>query len=230
MTTPEEERRAFLSGVVLAAGASTRMGRTKQLLPVGDRCLLQRVVDAALASRLDELIVVLGHRAQEIRSAIALPDDGRARALVNPDFARGQSTSLQCGLRAADTRSQALAVLLGDQPCVSADLIDRVAQTFLSAGAPLVRPVYPDAGGLPGHPVFLARRVWPRVEELSGDWGARGLLSEHPEWLLEVPLEGDPPPDLDTWEDYQHAVSGYGTRRRATPRRAAPGAEERGRR
>jgi molybdenum cofactor cytidylyltransferase len=217
MTTPAEVRRSFLTGVVLAAGASARMGRPKQPLPVGDRCLLQRVVDAALASRLDEVIVVLGHRAEEIRGAIALPEDGRARAVVNPDFARGQSTSLQRGLRAADARSQALAVLLGDQPCVTSDLIDRVAEAFLSAGAPLARPVYPEAGGAPGHPVFLARRVWPQIEDLSGDQGARGLLAARPDWLLEVPVPGDPPPDVDTWEDYQRVASGYGTERRATP-------------
>ncbi len=217
MTKPEGARPAFLTGVVLAAGASTRMGRPKQLLPLGDRCLLQRVVDAALASRLAEVIVVLGHRAEEIGAAISLPDDGRARAIVNPDFARGQSTSLQRGVRAADVRSQAVAVLLGDQPLVTAGLIDRVAEAFLSAGAPLARPVYPDAGGVPGHPVFLARRVWPQLEALSGDQGARGLVAARPDWLLEVSVVGDPPPDLDTWEDYQRAASGYGTGRRAPP-------------
>lgn len=213
MATSSEERRAFLTGVVLAAGASARMGRPKQSLPVGDRCLLQRAVDAALASRLDEVIVVLGHCADEIRAALALPAGSRARAIVNPDFARGQSTSLQRGLRAADARSQALAVLLGDQPFVSAGLIDRVAEAFLAAGSALARPVYPDAGGMPGHPVFLARRVWPQIEDLSGDQGARALLSARPDWLLEVPVEGDPPLDVDTWEDYQRVASGYGSGR-----------------
>jgi molybdenum cofactor cytidylyltransferase len=217
MTKPDSERRAILTGVVLAAGASTRMGRPKQLLPLGDRFLLQRVVDVALASRLDEVIVVLGHRAEEIRAAIRLPDGGRARAVVNPDFASGQSTSLQRGLRAADARSHALAVLLGDQPRISADLIDRVAEAFLSAGAPLARPVYPDAGGVPGHPVFLARRVWPQLATLSGDRGARALVSARPDWLLEVSVAGDPPPDVDTWEDYQRAASGYGNGRRGLP-------------
>jgi molybdenum cofactor cytidylyltransferase len=209
---PDEERRAFLTGVVLAAGASARMGRLKQLLPVGDRCLLQLVVDAALASRLDEVVVVLGHRAEDVRAAIAVPD-GRARAVVNPDFARGQSTSLQRGLRAADARSHALAVLLGDQPSVGADLIDRVAEAFLAGGAPLARPVYPDAGGAPGHPVFVARRVWPQIEALSGDQGARGLIAAQPDWLLEFPVAGEPPLDVDTWEDYQRVASGYGSGR-----------------
>jgi molybdenum cofactor cytidylyltransferase len=209
MNSASGERRAFLTGVVLAAGTSTRMGRPKQQLPLGDRCLLQCVVDAALASRLDEVVVVLGYRADEIRALLALPVGARARVVVNPDFARGRSTSLQRGLGAADARSQALAVLLGDQPCVSAGLIDRVAEAFLAAGAALARPVYPDAGGTPGHPVFLARRVWPQIEDLSGDQGARTLLASHPDWLLAVPVAGDPPLDVDTWEDYQRVASGY---------------------
>jgi molybdenum cofactor cytidylyltransferase len=217
MTTPDAERRAYLTGVVLAAGASARMGRPKQLLPVGDRVLLQWIVDAALASHLDEVIVVLGHCAEEIRAALALPDGARARVVVNPDHAHGQSTSLLCGLRAADSRSQAVAILLGDQPFVTAELIDRLAESFLSADAVLARPVYPDAGGAPGHPVFLARRVWPQLEKLTGDRGARALIAAHPDWLLEVSVAGDPPPDVDTWEDYQRAASGYGTGRRATP-------------
>jgi molybdenum cofactor cytidylyltransferase len=217
MTTADESGRVFLTGVVLAAGASARMGRPKQLLRVGDRVLLQCVVDAALRSRLDEVIVVLGHCADEVRGAIAVPEDSRTRVVVNPDHASGQSTSLRCGLHAADERSQALAVLLGDQPFVGPGLIDRLAQAFLSADSPAVRPVYPDAGGAPGHPVFLARRLWPELAKLSGDRGARALLAARPDWLLEVPVVGEPPLDVDTWEDYQRAASGYGTRRRATP-------------
>jgi molybdenum cofactor cytidylyltransferase len=218
MTTAEGgDGRAFLSGIVLAAGASLRMGRPKQLLPLGDRCLLQRVLDAALASRLDELIVVLGDGAGEIRAALDLGTGGRARAVVNPDHAGGQSTSLRCGLRAAAERSQAAAVLLGDQPGVGAELIDRLAEAFLAAGAPLLRPVYREAGGVPGHPVFLARRIWPRLEQLSGDLGARALLDERPDWLCTVEVAGAPPPDIDTWEDYQRVASSYGTGRRAPP-------------
>ena len=65
-------------------------------------------------------------------------------------------------------------------------------------------------GGLPvpGHPVVLARRIWPEVEKLRGDRGARAVLSAHPDWLLEVPVEGDPPDDVDTWEDYRRIVGG----------------------
>ena len=196
-----------LSGVVLAAGASTRLGRPKQLLPLAGRPLLQHVLDEAAASSLDEVILVLGHRAEEIRAALALPARRPDRVVVNPEHAAGQSGSLRLGLRSADPRATGAAILLGDQPGVTARLIDRVAAAFRAGDAPVARPVYA-AGGrrVLGHPVVLARRIWPEVERLGGDQGARTLLAAHPDWVLEVPVEGEPPADVDTWEDYERAV------------------------
>jgi len=198
---------SFLSGIILAAGASTRMGRPKQLLPLGDRCLLQHVVDAAAASCLDEIILVLGCHAREIRTAVHLPTATAIRVIVNPDYAQGQSSSLRVGLQAADSRSVAVGILLGDQPHLTAALINAVAEAFLAAETPIVRPVYPGASGrVPGHPVFLAREVWPEAGCLAGDEGARALIAAHPEWLTEVALGGKPPADIDTGEDYERAV------------------------
>jgi molybdenum cofactor cytidylyltransferase len=203
----EGARFSSLSGVILAAGCSSRMGRPKQLLPLRGRCLLQRVLDEAIASRLDELLLVLGHRAEEIRQALRLPGGARVRSVVNADWARGQSTSLRLALRSTAPTAAAAAVLLADQPGVGAALIDRVAGAFLDAGLPAARPVYSGADGsrVPGHPVFLARRIWSEVDKLDGDEGARALLTARPDWLLEVPVEGEPPTDIDTWEDYQRA-------------------------
>ena len=125
--------------------------------------------------------------------------------MLNPDYAEGQSTSLRVGVGSAYAQADAAAILLGDQPHVTSQLIDQVAATFLAAHPPIVRPCTPV--GIPGHPVFLARRIWPAVEQLHGDQGARASLRVHPEWLLEVPAEGEPPTDVDTWEDYQRAVA-----------------------
>ena len=206
MDPVESRRHPFLSGVILAAGSSTRMGRTKQLLTLENRPLLQHVVDAAAASRLDEIILVLGHRAEEIRAAIDCP--ARVRVVVNTAYAEGQSTSLCAGLRSASPGAQAAAVLLGDQPRVTAQLIDLVATAFAKSAACVARPVYAGVGGgrVPGHPVFLARRVWPETTKLRGDQGARALLLAHPEWLCEVSVAGEAPPDVDTWEDYRSSA------------------------
>lgn len=194
----------LVAGLILAAGGSTRMGEPKQLLPLDGRPILQHVVDAAAASGgLGELVVVLG--AEAVRAALRLPE--RARTVVNPDYAEGQSTSLRLGLRSLSEDVDAAAVLLGDQPHVTPELIDRVVSAFQGSDRPVARPVYTTAGGrtVPGHPVVLARTVWGEVEKLTGDQGARALLARRDEWLLEVPIEGEPPPDIDTREDYRRA-------------------------
>jgi molybdenum cofactor cytidylyltransferase len=209
-TVDEEDRkgRPFISGVMLAAGESTRMGRPKQLLPIGGRPLLQQVLDEAVASSLDEIVIVLGYRAREIEEAIEFPPNRSVRTVINADYADGQSTSLRLGLRSTDRRALGVAVLLGDQLHVTARLIDRLAAVFLTGSSPVVRPLYsrPGSRPVPGHPVFLARRIWPEVEKLDGDHGARYLLSAHPDWVLEIAMESDPPADVDTWDDYQRVV------------------------
>lgn len=209
----ERGDRAFLSGVVLAAGASTRMGRPKQLLPLHGRPLLQHVLDAAAAARLDEIVLVLGPLAAELRAALELPRGLVVRVVDDPACASGQGASLGAGLRAADPRAVAAVVLLGDQPGVTPALIQRVAAAFLAGDAPAARPVHGATGGprVPGHPVVLARRVWPALATLRGDEGARALLAAHPEWLLEVAVEGEPPADIDTRDDYRRALEGLET-------------------
>lgn len=235
-TTLVDDARPFLSGVILAAGGSTRMGRPKQLLPLAGRPLLQHVVDAILGSRLDEVILVLGAHADEIRQALRVPDGERVRVIVNDGWAAGQSTSLCAGIAAVGERAIAAAVLLGDQPHVSAPLIDRLADELLAAGLPIVRPLYaasgppgvdphtsvcaaPPAGrghGVPGHPVFLARAVWPDLARLAGDAGARALIAARPDLVHEVPVEGAPPADVDTWRDYEEITGRARTPRRTT--------------
>ena len=198
----------FISGIMLAAGASTRMGRPKQLLPIGGRPLVQHVLDEAVASCLDEVVIVLGHRAQDIIKDIEFPPGRSVRTVINPNYVDGQSTSLRLGLRSTDPRAVGAGVLLGDQLHVTARLIDRLAAVFLTGGSPVVRPVYSGTCSrpVPGHPVFLARRIWPEVEKVDGDQGARSLLSAHPNWVVEIAVESVPPADLDTWDDYQRAV------------------------
>ncbi len=198
---------AFVGGVILAAGSSARMGRPKPLLPLGDRPLLQHVLDAAAASFLKEIALVLGTHAAAVCEVLELPPGREVRIVSDPDCDRDQSTSLRIGLRTLDPRATAAAVLLGDQPGLSTSLIDRIGSAFLSAGDALAaRPSYrrTTAGeAVPGHPVFLARRLWSEVEQLRGDEGARSLLAARPDWLLEIPVEGEPSSDIDTPEDYR---------------------------
>ena len=185
----------MIAGVILAAGSSLRLGRPKQLLMWRGRPLLQHVVEAAASSNLSELVVVLGHEAGRISDALTLPEG--ARLVHNPDYRSGQASSLRVGLTALSDDSHAAAILLSDNPFVTAGLIDRVIEEFELSSASVVRPRIAE---VPGHPVVVARQEWERWKGITGDEGARYLLAGAD--VLEVPIEGADYADVDTWDDY----------------------------
>lgn len=201
--------RAFISGIVLAAGTSVRMGRPKQLLPFAEKTLIQHVIDAAVASALDEVVVVLGANADEVRRALVVPESGKVRVVVNAAYDKGLAESVRCGLAAVASRASAVAILLGDQPRMNAALIDQVLSAHISVGKAATRPVF-GAGDerIPGHPVVLSRTLWPMLRDLRGDEGARKVLIERPGQVNEVRIISPAPADIDTPEDYARAVAG----------------------
>jgi molybdenum cofactor cytidylyltransferase len=205
---------ARVSGVVLAAGSSRRMGRTKQLLRVGDRPMLVHVVAAALESELSELVVVLGAAAEEIRENLVPWTGERLRIVVNEAYAEGMSTSLRCGVAACDARSEAAAVLLGDQPGIEASLIDHMLRVFSGRRPSILRPVHRGSHGerVPGHPVLLARAVWPLLDHLEADEGARALMQQRPDLVQMVEVASCVPADVDTLEDYRRICAGTAAR------------------
>jgi molybdenum cofactor cytidylyltransferase len=196
--------REFVTGIVLAAGTSSRLGRPKQLLDLAGKPVLQHVVETLQSAGVDEIIVVLGHRADEILSAI--PTTGRARVAINYRYSAGQSTSFRAGLRAASDRSEAALILLGDQPGVQANVVTRVIEVWREGTAVAVQAGY---DGVPGHPVLFDRSLWPQLEQAEGDEGARGILATHPEWRTLVEMGGSPPLDIDTEEDYARVRAAF---------------------
>jgi len=192
------------SGVVLAAGSSRRMGRPKQLLEVGGRPLLEGVIASACASRLDEVVVVLGANADAILDQIDL---GRARAVVNPDHAAGMSTSLRAGLAALGPEVAVAMVVLGDQPAISGALLDELLDLRVRSGLPAAALSF---GGLLHPPVALARELWGDLRSLEGDVGCRAVIRAKPELVAALPYEGDltHPVDVDTPEDYARLLRG----------------------
>ena len=189
----------MITGVVLAAGTSSRFGRTKQLAELQGKPLVQHAIDAAAA--VDEVVVVLGHDAERVREALDLPEN--ARVVVNPDFERGQASSLAAGLAAADPASDAAVVLLADQPGIAASHVRALADAFRARGSRIVRLRFRDGPG----PALLSREVWDDAVSLTGDTGARALIAVHPEWVEEVDVDADAPPDVDTPDDYRGLVS-----------------------
>ena len=187
-----------ITGIILAAGGSTRIGHVKQLLAFGETTLLGQVIENVLGSSLDDVVVVLGHEAQEIQEAVRLD---QVTVVMNEAHAQGQSTSLRVGLSAAASDTDAVMFILGDQPLVGAEVMNALIAGYACTRAPIVLPTYQ---GRRGNPVVIDRLLFPQIESLTGDVGARVLFSEYADAIVEVEIEDDSIHlDLDTWEDYR---------------------------
>jgi molybdenum cofactor cytidylyltransferase len=185
----------FVTGLVLGAGSSTRLGRAKQLLPYGDTTLLGHVLQTARACRFDQIVVTLGAAAEEVRAKVDLAG---ADVVVNDAHTAGCSSSIAAALTAVDRRSDLLVLMLADQPGVSAETV-----AALRAGrgeAPLAVCRYDDGRG---HPIALARGVFDALGALHGDRGVWRLLERRAAEVVEVAIAGPVPLDVDTPEDYE---------------------------
>jgi molybdenum cofactor cytidylyltransferase len=193
------------AGIVLAAGSSQRMGTPKQLLPLWGRPLLEHVIAAACGSRLERVVVILGADHELIRQRIGW---GRARVVVNPDHATGMSSSLRTGLATLDSDVESAVVILGDQPGVSPELVDRILDLHAERHRPAAAL---SVHGLLQPPVVLRRELWAQLTALSGDTGARGFLRTHPELVapLVVDAEAEHLADIDTPDDWRRYLSSF---------------------
>lgn len=190
--------------VVLAAGKSRRMAGDvpKQLRDWHGEPLVRRAARVALESQLGPVVVVAGHRGDEVAAAV---EDLDVRVEVNESWAEGQGHSVATGVRALPEDAGAALFLPCDQPGIEARHLRRIAEPWRHAG-PESRPtaVVPLYGGERGAPVLFDRRVFPRLEALTGDEGGRVLLGELGDEVREVEMvEPDVGRDIDTVEEYE---------------------------
>lgn len=185
----------MITGVVLAAGSSTRFGSTKQLAVVDGKPLPQHAIDALSEAGVEELLVVTGHDAEAVEAALALPPEGRF--VRNPSHRDGQATSLAAALHAVNDDSQAVVVLMGDQPGITAEAVRALIERFHETRAQIVRIAYLDGPG----PALLSREIYAEAGHLYGDAGARTLMASHPDWVVDVEIDAHLPRDIDTPED-----------------------------
>ncbi len=195
----------MIIAIVPAAGQSRRMGDQKQLLPFAGTTVIGHIVDELQRSRIDEVCVVVGHQADRVRQAL----EGRTvRIVANPDYERTDMlASIRCGLAVMPADCRAVLVALGDQPAITAELVDAMLDCFSGGERGIVVPVY---AGRRGHPLLLAGRY--RSEILTGceQTGLRGLLAAHAEDVFDLPVSTAAVlADMDYPEDYQRELARF---------------------
>lgn len=192
----------FISGLILGAGASQRLGPPKQLLPFRDTTLLGWVVaQAQQAAKLDEVVVVLGRAADEIRERVNF---GSACVVENPIFGQGCSSSYRAGLAAINPESAAIMIILGDQPGITPTVIDTLAETWRHKQTPIALCTY---RGRKGHPMIFARSLFDRLEGLHGDKAAWKLVDANADVVQEVAFDLPFPDDINTTKDFERLAT-----------------------
>ncbi len=193
---------AGVTGLVLAAGGSTRLGRPKQLLPFGQATLLDATLAMARRCGFDQLVVTVGGAADDVVREVDLSG---AEVVRNPEFTQGCSSSIAAALPVISAESDGVVLLLGDQPLVDPATVAGLVQTARAASIAVTR--YRD--GL-GHPFWLGRQLFGRLAELHGDKGVWKLVDAAGEDLVTHLVDANIPRDVDTWEEYQGLLADPG--------------------
>lgn len=182
-------------GVVLAAGSSNRLGRPKQLLPVGDETLLDRTLRTVRACGLDGIVVALGGAASEVVSVVDLSG---CRVVENRHHTTGCSSTIASALGAIPADANGIVLFLGDQPFVEPLVVRRLVE---EAGAADTGVCLYDNGR--GHPLWFNASMFPALSSLHGDKAVWKLLDSADVQVVEVRAGGPIPLDVDTWDDFE---------------------------
>ncbi len=187
-----------VAGIILAAGLGRRMGSLKQLLPFNNKPMLSHVIQSSRAAGLNPLIMVLGHEAEKIKTALP-PHD--AQVIINTDYSRGMASSLRAGVKALSHPVSGVLFLLGDMPLVNKTIIQTLANTGARNPGKIIIPNF---GGKRGNPVYFDRHFFPELSALAGDRGGQILFTKHPTAIVDLPMDTDAIfLDIDTPQDYK---------------------------
>ncbi len=202
--------RGLIAGLVLAAGASVRHpGGSKLLLPFDGITVVRASVRVPVTAGLRPIVVVVGHRAEEVRAAVGQEvGEEEIEFVANPRYREGVAGSLSAGISCLAGRSdvEAVVILLGDEPGVSPAVIRDIADAW-RGGAPVARAVYRDR---PGHPVIVDRSLFTLLQVGEGDRGLSAVLRRRGLGFLPVHIDLEAPVDIDTPADYRHAIRDRG--------------------
>ena len=196
----------MITGLVLAAGLSRRMGTNKLLLPFKERTVLAQIIAVLQASALDDIIIVIGHERDKIEAAARrhITQGGGLRFVHNPNYSSGDMlSSIQAGLAAMQDDCSAALIVLGDQPQIER----RVVEQVIAAHEPdtVIIPSFNRHGG---HPILIDRACWPDILALPIGASLRDVWRAHPDWLRYIDVDTETIlRDMDTPDDYRQMVS-----------------------
>ena len=191
-----------ISAIVLAAGESSRMGFPKMLLDFNGRSMLECVIANVSESVVDDIVVVLGAYRDELEKIVSATS---ARFCYNEDFKEGMLSSVKCGFRNLPADTEAVLVFQGDQPLITAKVIDEVVEGYRDSGKGIIIPVHKNKRG---HPLMLGKKYFSEIEKLSPDEGLRSLSSKFSDDVYEVMTdEAGILRDFDTFEQYKKAIN-----------------------
>jgi molybdenum cofactor cytidylyltransferase len=195
----------MIIAVILSAGESSRMGRPKALLPIDGVRFIEKIVTALKSTRVNEIVTVLGHNADEMRQKIS---DLPVTIVVNPDYKQGQLTSLIAAIRNIESgekyRVDAILVHLVDHPYINADLVNVMIDRFYETKKLIVVPRHQ---GRRGHPVIFSRALFPELLAAPVDQGAKTVVHAHRDQTLEIDTDdAGVTVDIDTPEEYRKHV------------------------
>jgi molybdenum cofactor cytidylyltransferase len=196
----------MVSGILLAAGESKRMGRNKLLLAWGKGTLFDRCLHVLLRSDLDEVVAVLNPESLDLRNRIErLPrvSKRKVRIILNPCFQQGMSSSIRVGIRHIHPESDGALFALGDQPLLRAGTINALIRAFDGGRNKIAVPFYK---GRRGNPVLIGRTYFKELMQTRGDSGGRLILEHHPDQVIRYRTQSRAVlVDIDTWEEYKKA-------------------------
>jgi len=195
----------MVSAILLAAGESKRMGKPKQLMLLGNSTIVEQTIDNLLNSRVSEVIIVLGYKAEAVVEKIATRP---VKIAINPAYPQGMSTSIVTGLNLINDKAKAVMLALADQPFIDSQTISRLIDEFDSHDKGIAIPVYQ---GRRGHPVIFAIKYKEELLGLTGDIGGRLIIERHPDDILEISVSTESINiDIDTIDGYALEVGKEG--------------------
>ena len=187
-----------VAAIILAAGSSSRMGRSKQMLEINGEKLLAKTVKTVLASQIRDVVVVLGaeeHVHRQILKAFAVS------VVFNDQWTKGMGSSIKAGLHhlvSSGSTCDAILIFVCDQPLLTPEIISTILQRFEQTKKPVIASGY---ANVPGVPVLFASSYFPKLEQLPDDHGAKSIIQQNPSDVVIVLFPGGEI-DLDTIEDY----------------------------